>query len=63
MRTTLNLPEDLIFEAKKITKSKTKTEVIILALQNLIKQDKIKRIKNYKGKVKLDIDLDSLRNR
>ena len=63
MRTTLDLPENLIIEAQKITNSKTKTEVIIKALENLIKQDKIDRIKNYRGKIKLDVDLDVLRKK
>jgi len=63
MRTTLDLPEKLVSEALKITNSKTKTEVITLALENLIRKEKIKNIKKYKGKIKLNIDLDSLRNR
>ena len=63
MRTTLDLPEKLIAEAQKITSTKTKTDVIIFALENLIKHEKVKKIKNYKGKIKLDIDLDALRQR
>lgn len=63
MRTTLDLPEELINEALKITKSKTKTDAIIIALESLIKNEKIKRIKEYKGKINLEIDLDSLRQR
>ena len=63
MRTTLDLPENLISEALKITNSKTKTDVIVFALENLIKQEKIRKIKNYKGKIKLEIDIDSLRQR
>ncbi len=63
MRTTLDLPEELINEALKITKSKTKTDAIIIALESLIKNEKIKRIKEYTGKINLEIDLDSLRQR
>jgi hypothetical protein len=63
MRTTLDLPENLILEALKITNSKTKTDVIVFALQNLIKQEKVRKIKTYKGKIKLDIDLNLLRQR
>jgi len=61
MRTTLNLPENLIGEAMKLTGEKTKTGVIRLALTNLIEEDKLKNLKNYYGKVDLDIDLVSLR--
>ncbi|MBN1799659.1 MAG: type II toxin-antitoxin system VapB family antitoxin [Spirochaetales bacterium] len=63
MRTTLDLPENLISEAKRITHLKTKTDVIVFALQNLIRSVKLKRIKEFKGKVKLDIDVDVLRQR
>ena len=60
MRTTLNLPENLIAEAMKLTGEKTKTGIIRLALTNLIEEDKLKDLKNYYGKVDLDIDLVSL---
>jgi len=61
MRITLNLPENLIAEAMKLTGEKTKTGVIRLALTNLIEENKLKDLKNYYGKVDLDIDLVSLR--
>ncbi len=63
MRTTLDLPEDLVAEAMKATEIKTKTKVIITALEQLIKKTKISEIKKYKGQVDLDIDLDELRGR
>lgn len=63
MRTTLDLPESLIQEAMDLTRIKTKTEVIKTALQNLIQKEKVKELKKYYGKIDLDIDLDTLRNR
>ena len=63
MRTTLDLPEDLIVEAMKATNIKTKTKVIVAALEQLIRKSKIAEIKNYKGQVDLDIDLNELRGR
>jgi len=63
MRTTIDLPEDLITEAMKLTKITTKTDVIKEALANLIQREKVKNIKNFHGKVKLNIDLNQLRNR
>ena len=63
MRTTLDLPESLIEEAMALTHSKTKTEVIKTALISLIQKERMKDIKNFYGKVDLDIDLDVLRNR
>jgi hypothetical protein len=63
MRTTLDLSAPLIGEALKLTHCRTKTQVITLALKNLIQKEKIQRIKNYRGKLKLGIDLDALRQR
>ena len=63
MRTTLDIPETLINEAMMLTHIQTKTDLIKVALQNLIEKEKVKDIKKYYGKIKLDIDLDALRNR
>lgn len=63
MRTTLDLPESLLKEAMAVTRIRTKTEVIKTALANLIQREKIRDLKNYKGKLDLDIDLDKLRDR
>jgi Arc/MetJ family transcription regulator len=63
MRTTLDLPEDLIDEAMKITHISTKTDLIKTALVNLIQKERIKDLKKYYGKIKIDIDLSVLRKR
>ena len=41
MRTTLDLPENLLKEAIKVTNTGTKTMVIITALEELIRKSKI----------------------
>ena len=46
-----------------LTDVKTKTGVIIIALKELIRKAKVADLKNYKGKVNLEIDVDMLRNR
>lgn len=63
MRTTLDLPEHLLNEAMKLTHTTTKTGVIVRALEELVRKSKISDIKKYKGKINLDIDLDSIRDR
>jgi|APFre7841882630_1041343.scaffolds.fasta_scaffold402897_2 argonaute-like protein implicated in RNA metabolism and viral defense len=50
-------------ETMQSTDIKTKTKVIVLALQGLIKRNKVAALKSYKGKINLDIDIDSLRKR
>jgi hypothetical protein len=63
MRTTLNLPKDLIDEAMKTTRINTKTQVIITALEDLIRKSKISGLKEFKGKIDLDIDMNAVRGR
>ena len=63
MKTTVNLPDELMKEAMLLTDVKTKTGVIIIALKELIRKAKVADLKNYKGKVNLEIDVDMLRNR
>ena len=63
MRTTLDLPEDLMHKAMSLVQIKTKTQVIILALQELIRKAEISKLKKFKGKIDLDIDLNLIRKR
>lgn len=61
MRTTLDLPEDLLKEAMQLSNARTKTGTVILSLQELINKRKIERLRELKGKLDLDVDLDALR--
>ena len=63
MRTTLDLPENLLDEAMKTTHISTKTKVIITALEELIRKSKISGLKKFKGKADLNIDMDAIRGR
>ena len=63
MRTTLDIPEELIQEAMKTTHINTKTKVVRIALEELIRKSKISGLKKYKGTVDLNIDLDLIRKR
>ncbi len=63
MRTTLDIPNNLVQEAMRVTQMKTKTRVIVKALEELIKKSKIAELKDFKGKIDLNIDLDALRDR
>lgn len=63
MRTTLNLPEALLQEALETTNAKNKTQVIILALEELIRRHNLAKLKQFKGKIDLDIDINTLRGR
>jgi len=63
MRTTLDLPEDLVNEAKAILGFKSKTDTIVFALNEIVRRDKRRKLIAMFGKVKIDIDLDKSRRR
>lgn len=63
MRTTLDLPQDLIEEAMRVSNIKTKTALIVRALEEFVRRNKLAKLKDYKGQVDLDIDLSALRKR
>jgi hypothetical protein len=54
MKTTLNIPEDLIRKAMSLSKHRTKTETIIVALQEYIRRKKIEKILEHQGKLQFD---------
>ncbi len=63
MRTTLDLPEDLLKEAQELTGFKSKTDIVILSLQELIRQRRVDELKSLAGKIDLRIDLKKQRKR
>jgi fatty acid-binding protein DegV len=63
MRTTLDLPQPLIDEAMRLSRQKTKTALIVTALEEMVRRRRIQGIKRFRGKVALDIDLSALRGR
>lgn len=56
MRATLNIPDDLIAEVKEISGEKTKTKAIVTAMQEFIRQKKIKELLALRGKIQIDYD-------
>ena len=63
MRTTLDLPDKLVQDAMKASHQKTKTAVIITALQDLVRKSRLQELRQFKGRVDLDVNLDVLRKR
>ena len=49
MRTTLDLPEELLNEAMRLSNIKTKTRVIVTALEDLIRKNQISKLKQFQG--------------
>ena len=56
MRATLNIPDNLITEVQKISGEKSKTKAIIIAMEEFIRQKKIKELISLRGKIQIDYD-------
>ena len=63
MRTTLDLPEALMQDAMKVCHHKTKTAVIIAALQDFVRKSRLQELRQFKGRVNVNLDLDLVRKR
>jgi hypothetical protein len=60
MRATIDIDDKLIEEAKKITKIKTKKELINLSLKELIRQKRLEHLISLFGTSPIDISLKDI---
>jgi Arc/MetJ family transcription regulator len=63
MRTTLNLDDEVIKAAMKVSKGWTKTEVVNEALRRFARARSRRQLLDLRGKVEWIGDLDALRKR
>ena len=63
MRTTLDLPTDLVDEARNALGFKSKTDTVVLALRELVRRRRLDDLKALMGRVRLDIDVPRSRRR
>ena len=64
MKTTLDLPVNLLDEAMKLGKCPTKTATIVVALEHMIRSAKLNRLRQMRGAMPdFSLDMDTLRGR
>jgi Arc/MetJ family transcription regulator len=63
MRTTLDLPEALLDEARSALGFTSKTDTVVVALREIVRRHRIEELKSLLGRVKLDIDVPRSRRR
>ncbi len=51
MRATLNIPDDLISEVQKLSGEKSKTRAIVTAMQEFVREKKLRKSLELKGKI------------
>ena len=54
MKTTFNIPKELIEAAMSLSKHRTKTETVIVALNEFIRLKKIEKILEHEGKLQIE---------
>lgn len=63
MRTTLDLPEQLVEEAREALGFKSKTDTVVVALRELVRRKRLEELKGLLGRVELNIDTAQSRRR
>jgi hypothetical protein len=63
MRTTLDIPEPLLEEARTLLGVESKADAVVLSLQEIVRRKRIDELKAMMGHVKLEIDLPKSRRR
>jgi len=63
MRTTLNIDDEALNAALQLFPGRTKTEIVNLALRDLSRRQKVKKLLTFRGKVRWEGDIDQLRGR
>jgi hypothetical protein len=63
VRTTLDIPEPLLEEARLLLGVESKTDAVVLSLQEVVRRKRIDELKAMMGHVKLEIDLPKSRRR
>jgi len=54
MRATLNIPDDLIVAVQRLSGEKSKTKAIVTAMEEYIRERKIKNLLKLRGKIQID---------
>lgn len=63
MRTTLEIPEALLEEARRASRLSTKRETVVAGLNELLRKAKREDLRRLAGRIELKIDLRKARQR
>jgi Arc/MetJ family transcription regulator len=63
MRTTLDLPDVLMEEARSALGFKSKTDTVIYALREVVRRGKLDELKTLMGRVRFEFDPAELRRK
>lgn len=56
MRTTLDIPDELLEEARRLSHLRSKRETVLAGLEELIRRKRVEELIKLRGKVRLELD-------
>jgi hypothetical protein len=62
MKTTLNIPDDLVNKTMRLSGSKTKTAAIVTAMKEYIRRKKLEQIVELEGTLQFSDDWEKARH-
>jgi len=63
MRTTLDLPEGLVDEARSAVGFRSKTDTVVYALREVVRRSRVEDLKTMFGTMKIELDIPKSRRR
>lgn len=63
MRTTLDLPDELVEQARTAVGFKSKTDTVIFALREVVRRQRIDELKTLMGSVRFEFDPTEIRKK
>lgn len=63
MRTTLDIPEELIERAREATGLRSKTDLVVHALREVVRRGRVRELRESAGTWHVDVDTDRDRRR
>jgi len=60
-RTVIDVEDDMLAKAQKLTGIKKKVDIVNLAIKKLVEQKEIEKILDLKGKIKWEGNLEEMR--
>jgi hypothetical protein len=63
MRTTLDLPEELIEHARTAVGFKSKTDTVVFGLREIVRRQRIDELKTLMGRIRFEFDPTEIRRK
>ena len=63
MRTTLDLPEELVEQARLAVGFKSKTDTVVFALREVVRRQRIDELKQLMGSIRFEFDPTDVRKK